>query len=874
MADVNEIRERLRAMEREAAVNPQSSRTVEDVQRQLRQAEHHVRGNNIFEEGLIRDRAARMEAVMRSADEGSFGNDLMMGARALVDGMWLNKGEEISSWVSAAAWKIISPSEEKSLTEVREEMLARSEAESQRFREENPMTALGLNILGGVASPASLYGGQLLQTGRTLRQGAQASRAAPAILGATDETAMASQQLARQMAAGGMQGRATLGPVQNALMSSREAVAAVAARTPTWMQATALAGTEGAVFGYEGATTEEKIENAMWSGALSAAFPMGFEGAGRLWNGITRRRTAQDLGGGDDFINLMFTEGYKGQTGASDVYRYLVGKAFSSNSMLGQQVNNLISKFPKKAADLKNQQSNMLRDAQSALNNVRYVQGRNKELAIEAAEEIQKDAKGRLKASKRISGDTRANGYDQRLQELTDTTNLTISRIEREAVMEADAAVNALNAEFRSNTLLRSLPSEADETGDLITTLDPQDALLRLDDLWNKFGFKSAKSANYKVNTDLIMGKITRMANKDIAIVSGLARNGSGVDTVLTTIRETLERNVKKGTIKGDAMIKLRSDIGRFIGELGEGSTAVRQLSDDIQDYLDDIIVKQLDGKAAADFKTDRSLWKNKLMVQEATTKATGGNKLQQGAYTAEDWIEATKSRSKGFAARGKGVMQKEAQKVSQLSRQRDEAIKKYADKLTDEAASQKAKTILAMKAENRAAVSKAASDHAEEIRKIDAEFRVSKKDATAIAERNIKKQQAKNNIQALNSRYAEDMQRLRDQEKLLKGLKSSANDKLSIFERAFATGVLGTVVGTAFGRSLDTASTLLLGTATASLLKPQTVQRAIAGQTGVQQSLYGFGQGVGRAADTLTRSGAVPSLFGSAFNNVVNRDQ
>ena len=99
MADVNEIRERLRAMEREAAVNPQSSRTVEDVQRQLRQAEHNVRGNNIFEEGLIRDRAARMEAVMRSADEGSFGNDLMMGARALVDGMWLNKGEEIDYWV-------------------------------------------------------------------------------------------------------------------------------------------------------------------------------------------------------------------------------------------------------------------------------------------------------------------------------------------------------------------------------------------------------------------------------------------------------------------------------------------------------------------------------------------------------------------------------------------------------------------------------------------------------------------------------------------------------------------------------------------------------------------------------------------------------
>lgn len=836
--------------------------------------EHHVAGNDRYLEDLQRERTARLEQFLAATEEASFAEDSMMAARAVIDGMWLNKAEEAGSWLAATAYKVLNPTHERSITEIRETMLGDLEAESQAFRERAPVTAMAANIVGGIASPASLAGGQALQATAALRQGAQASRAAPAILGATDEAAAASQALARQMAAGGMQGRQALNPIQSAMLSGKELALQVGARAPVAVQGGVLAGVEGAVFGYEGATTEEKIENAKWSGALSAAFPLAGGMMGKLWNGVTSNKVAQELGSGEDFVNLMFTESKKGGSGVADIYRHIVGKAFSAKGMIESQVNSLVSRIPKAREAMEQTSQTAKNDAVSRLKNLRAIQRENIEEATDAAKEIKDSLMAKATANNRIARDDIADEFTTKAEIFEDIAKQRKIDTESAAVLEVDEAVNALNADFRANTLLRALPSEADEAGDLVTTFDPQDALRHLDAMWNQFGFKSAKAADYKVNTDALTRRITAMANSDIAITSGLARNGSGVNSVLDVVAQTLESKVKNGVIKGTDMIKLRSDIGRFIGDLSEGSSAVRAFGDDVQDLLDDTIARQLDDKAAEAFKADRGLWKNKLMVQEATTVATGGNRLQQGAYTAEDWITAAKSRSKNFAARGMGVMQKEAQEVADISRARDKAIKEHAGKRVQEQARQNAVEMRALRAEKAKAKREATEAFEAEKRQINKDFYNSKRDAVAKKDRAIKEETVRTQWKTQMAGLDDEIKKLGEREKELMKLTTSQGGRITIFEQAFATGVLGSVVGRVFGRSLDTGTTLLAGAGAGYALKPEVVQRAIAGQTGVQRSLNALGQATGRAADAVTRSGAIPSLFGAAFNNVVDRQQ
>lgn len=836
--------------------------------------EHHVAGNDRYLEDLQRERTARLEQFLAATEEASFAEDSMMAARAVIDGMWLNKAEEAGSWLAATAYKVLNPTHERSITEIRETMLGDLEAESQAFRERAPVTAMAANIVGGIVSPASLAGGQALQATAALRQGAQASRAAPAILGATDETAAASQALARQMAAGGMQGRQALNPIQSAMLSGKELALQVGARAPVAVQGAVLAGAEGAVFGYEGATAEEKRQNAMWSGALSAAFPLAGGMVGKLWNGATSNKVAQELGSGDSFVNLMFTESKKGGSGVGDVYRHIVGKTFGAKGMIESQVNSLVSRIPKAREAMEQTSQTAKNDAVSRLKNLRAIQSDNVQKATDAASEIKESALAKATANNRIARDNITDEFAAKVDEFTDISKRRKADLESAAVLEVDEAVNALNADFRANTLLRALPSEADEAGDLVTTFDPQDALRHLDDMWNQFGFKSAKAADYKVNTDALVNRITAMANSDIAITSGLARNGSGVNSVLDVVAQTLESKVKNGVIKGTDMIKLRSDIGRFIGDLSEGSSAVRAFGDNVQDLLDDTIERQLDDAAREAFKADRGLWKNKLMVQEATTVATGGNRLQQGAYTAEDWITAAKSRSKNFAARGMGVMQREAQEVADISRARDKAIKEHAGKRVQEQAKQNATEMRALRADKAAAKRAATEAYEAEKRQISKDFYNSKRDAVAKKDYAIKAETVRTKWKNQTAALDDEIKVLKDREKELMKLTTSQGGRITIFEQAFASGVLGSVVGRVFGRSLDTGATLLAGSGAGMALKPEVVQRMIAGQTGVQRSLNALGQSAGRATDAVTRSGAVPSLFGSAFNNVINRDQ
>ena len=85
-----------------------------------------------------------VSSLIQQAEEGSWDtSDSLQAARAFTDGMWLNKGEEVGAWLGATAYKLFGMygSEDKTIGQIKDEMLARSEADSAAFLEERPVAA-------------------------------------------------------------------------------------------------------------------------------------------------------------------------------------------------------------------------------------------------------------------------------------------------------------------------------------------------------------------------------------------------------------------------------------------------------------------------------------------------------------------------------------------------------------------------------------------------------------------------------------------------------------------------------------------------------------------------------------------------------------
>ena len=242
--------------------------------------------------------AEHMQAVTEKVDSGNLdSNDLEMAARAFIDGLWLNKSEEIGSYIAAIAVKTINPElvQGKSISDIANEMKIDLEAESAQFAEESPVLATTTNIAGSLLSPVSLAGGKVISDAANLRQGAQAAKASDevaATLGGafatrSDEAAQLAAQLGKQQAAGKVFGVPVAG-------SGR--IAEIVSKSPTPVAAATLAGAEGAVIGYEGETTEEKLKNAAFTAGISAAVPFAFAGVKKTYDFATENKMAQQIG--------------------------------------------------------------------------------------------------------------------------------------------------------------------------------------------------------------------------------------------------------------------------------------------------------------------------------------------------------------------------------------------------------------------------------------------------------------------------------------------------------------------------------------------------------------------------------------------------
>ena len=438
--------------------------------------------------------AEHMQEFTERVDSGRLGtSDLELAARSFVDGLWLNKAEEAGSYVSAMAVKIIYPDlfEGRSVSDIREEMLVKLEAESAEFAERRPLTAATTNIAGSILSPVSVAGGQLISQAARMRQGAQAAQVSDevaATLGGAfapraDEAAQLAQQLGRQQATGTTFGIPVSGKV-----------AEIVSKTPTPVATAGVVGAEGAVIGYEGDTTEEKLANAAFTAGISATVPFFFAGAKKTYDFATENKMATQIGKGKDFINLMFTE-----HGIAPIYRSVVSKAYGARTLTEQQARKMAGRALTPAMARETGKKFSEQAAQETERAKRVIATSTREAGEQAQLKLdEKIAEVKLLASK-ATGKAQQKYNDE--VALLEEAKVNADVAKTLAVREADASVSAANASFRGQALSEAAPPGAPkETVAELGMLDPQDANAVLDDLWRQYGFKVANGKEFTLD--------------------------------------------------------------------------------------------------------------------------------------------------------------------------------------------------------------------------------------------------------------------------------------------------------------------------------------------------------------------------------------
>lgn len=761
------------------------------------------------------DATAQLVAEDNSVDDWTDQDRQMLGyyiTDMLGTVPFVGTGMEFGTALAANAFWLLNPElrGDKTREDIYNEMLTSSRAEMANWAEDKPLAAGLSSFTGAVMNPATLATGSVLGKAANIRKGEQvrqSSVAADTTLkgrAAAEQAALKSRELAQQYSG-----------VPKAAFN-------VAADTPAPLLASAITAAEGGALAYT------QGGDAGTAAAIGAVVPFGFAALGGAARQVTKPREFVELGTGEDFIPLMYTE-----SGAANLYRTVVGKAFGAQSLTQQQILSFTRRFP--ALDVfKDGIEGFKLNTAKALARAKRTINTDKDEGIAIAKKQQEERIAEAEAAGLISV---AEAKQAREALSDDIGGLSTDEIKDASLREADAAVNATQASFRAQAVRSAAPSGTGN--DVLNDLDmesPQEALKLLDAQWSSIGFKTAKNKEFNINQDQIMNDMEALLDGNPEAVLALRQSGN-LKSAIEFVGSVIEQSASGGKISGEDLVSLRSRVGTLINGLSEGSNTalVRKYINDIQDYFDDIIVKQLNPKEQAEFAADKAAWLNKIMVEDSVLKATGRNKASQGSFTADDWIESAKSISRRGAARGQAPLQKEAEETARLAKERSDLIKQNASNTIKEATEIARKQLKTEKRAIDERITKIKLDTQKAKEEARSRFNQTQKTAKDKAELDIRlaefDSQMKTNLADYNSQ-------LSDLEGKLRWItENSTRSNTSLFEQLFSTTILAAPVVLAQAGS----QAIMAGTGMARGLAAQSTQRALVGQTKAQRAANTF---------------------------------
>jgi hypothetical protein len=718
------------------------------------------------------------------AEEGWY-EDPMMATRAVLDGLWYGWSDEVGAGIAAGAAK--ATGEERPYGEIYDEMVMGLQEERNAYADTHPVANVALGMTGALLSPANKLGSTYL----------------------------------------GKKGGKSVKSIQEALEITRAGGPKVA-KLDRLRRGLVVGVAEGTVAGAGVAESGEKASGAALGGALGTAFPLVGQGFRFAGGEIAKRRVAQELGKGDDFIPLNIADsalsgGDKQEVGGviGEAYQNIVGKAFGGAGLIAQQTKRWTRPVVEAVHRTEEHLNKVTRNAKESLANMK------ESLTARTAERVSEaSADSKLGVSV--------------VRETKDLNSLTLKdakiNIMPAKVAALDAEVNAMESTFRSVAHESSLPRAANlEERNAVATMSPQKAMEYIDNLWSDKGFAVTKGQKFRVNPTKLLKDIDDIFEEDV-LASSIAMSGGKTNEIRGFIEQYMTKFVQRdGTMSGEHLTQMRSQLGLVAGSLsdaGGSSAALKGVVTAMQRQIDDVIEAQLTPKQAVEFAAERKGWSHVKVLRDATT-AAGRKAGQRGEFSLDDWQSAVTSNSPRGARHGEGPLQGRADQLAEVVAGRDQAL--------TEAANQASRANVRAQQMNLSTTIKKLSDESVRLKRQLAEIRRTGKASHAKQRRVLAKESEIADIQ-MQLTGADGRGGLRAKRDSLQG--ASPRERSSMFEKLFANFLLG-------------GGNVVTGGGVARGLGAQGTQRAIAGQTAVQKGLQSSLQASELAARNTSRAAA-----------------
>lgn len=804
-----------------------------------------------------------------TATEGWY-EDPLNATRAVLDGVTYGFSDEISAGVLATLAHIAVP--EANYSDVYNAHMAELQQERNIYTANNPKASLALNFVGGVLSPINKPLG--LVVGKAVSVAAPLSKKMATLVNLSPKPIPGTAQV-----------------VQEALRQGAvRPVSAVAAPVikPTAMEAAgqfvrknlpvAVAG--GALYGAGAAEPSARTEGAIRgavTGAVATPLFAAFPAIGSI---MSRRRVAQELGKGPTFVPLTLAADVKANPWLSMFYRNIVGRSFVGRTAMDNQAQRWYTPIMNKVDNLT---SNLNELKNLSVKTYETVSARAKAEASKMAGIVRNKQKLTSQQINTIIGDI-ANLEKKIANASADAAQLEQATIAVEQLFRSQAFQQALPDSFSTATrgaILEALElGQADKALRILRTAWQDEAFPMLNDrkfrigvpktrevpvpddqltLTDRLSGRRPATTESFVDLDAIASKVVR-AMEDEGSLDFLASSENKIDYVKREVINFLKRAVdEEGFISGAELATLRGRIGNLTASralVEDANTAgMRAIFMSLKDVIDDVIVNQLGSDDLAMFMQHKDLYKQRLLVDAAVSKAT--NTTQRGNFTPEDWVSAANSMYRRRAAEGTAPYQKEAYSAVDARTASEAALISVAK---EQAALNNQKAILALQEEEARLTSELSSLKAQ-VERIESGVpqRITSEMAKITRTGAV---QSQSQIRALE----EELALLRTAKNELMSLfpRQGRSDLASPAENALATSMLGAVVS----KVLKT-SAMLAGMPIAAFFSSPSVQRLLAGQTWWQALL----QKVANSSNPLVRypeiSGGRSAVAGSEDRDI-----
>lgn len=594
----------------------------------------------------------------------------------------------------------------------------------------------------------------------------------------------------------------------------------------TVAQGTGLA----AVTGFMTADNDERMaktgEAATFGGLLSLATAGLTKGAGKLWNGATRRRVQEDLVQPDGSFKPITLADQGKDAPIKSLYRDLFSKSFIGGRAFRESERKYLSAQEEVVDLAQRSYDDAKKHAQKSFKIENYADDTSLTALRREQNEIIK-------------------GLKNQKEELRGSLNVEIervkSRVEAAKINKIDQAVDELDRSFRRRAFSESMPSNV-TPAQIDNVLDSDDLLAStniLDELW-KDSFDYIRNRSFKFNQKGIEDKMLLSLKDDI----GTKYNRADIERMASSILSDMVSNkTKSGALSGDILANLRASLGRKAGELAdtpEGRLR-SELLRSLQKIIDDDIItptlaKAKDKTALKKFAQDKKAYATATVLRDAVTQAAR-DPMRQGGFNAKEWLSAVSRNSKVQARRGTGTLQREANEWATATASRDARIKKAAVKI------------------QQRHIQAAEKDAQQRIAQLEAEIAASKEKVASATQSKVTSKFERSIADASEGVQSAETKLMQERE-ILEQLKSAAGGarEPSFLTQLAANAVMAGPLGLATG----IIGAPVAGAAVGKALTSQTGQRLMAGQTGAQAAGAQFGELVGDPLQQALRQAAV----------------